>query len=153
MVGNYSAQGDNTVTGSEITCLSLTAAAASPRRGEIYEFQYGFSGTLENSMCYLRVSRCTDAGTGSGVTPSPLDQDDAASTIVATRNHTAEPSGLTPDMFDMPLNTQAKDRWVSVPGRGLIIPATTTDGFAFSVRQASGSTFTGECEVLGFFQE
>lgn len=154
MPGGYFTKGDNTVGASAITALTLTADATTPRRAEIYEFQLSFDGTLENSSQRIRVARVTAVGTATAGNEVAFDPADAAASVAANFNHTAEPTyTANTNVYDQYLNAQAKDRWVAVPGFGLIVPATGNAGYGWELSRGSGSAFAGDGHVAASWQE
>lgn len=125
------------------TVALVTAAAASPRRARIYDWTLGCGASpADNSFTHIG-QRCTTAGTGSALTPNALDAADTlASTIVCKDTMTADPT-LTANAFAFrkALNQRATFRWVASPYGELVIPATTSNGFALGLSAASTTSF------------
>lgn len=116
---------------------SVTAAAASPRRGKLYDLIIGSEATPADNAFLWSLQRCTTAGTATAVTPLPLDPaDSTAATIVGGQNHTVDPTGST-EIMRMPLNQRATFRWVAAPGSELLIPATASNGLKLETPTSS----------------
>jgi len=131
-----------------ITTLARTAdttlavgsiiAGATPRRGYVYEITYGSEGTPADNAFLWTVDRCTTQGTSSAVTPSTRDQaDTVAANAVAGQNFTINPTVSTLLMSRLPLNQRATFRWVAVPGKELVWPATQNNGFIWKTPTAT----------------
>ena len=126
------------------TIINLTAltGAATLKRGWIYEWEVGADGPPNATDCAItwEFIRNTTVGTGSAVTPSPLDSADSAAGLVATANHTVEPS-MGVSMIAVALNQRNSQRWIARDEKSsLIIPATTVNGIgcrAYSPTYAS----------------
>ena len=113
------------------TVLTVTAQTTGLRRGRVYEVNCGADGTPADNPLVYDIVRCSSIGSGgTTITAPPLDPVDSAATMVATGNHTGEP---TPGavMLTIPLNQRATYRWVAAPGSEFVIPATNVNGFAF----------------------
>lgn len=114
------------------TLVNLTAltGAATLKRGWIYEWEVGADGAPNATDCAItwEFIRNTSVGTGTALTPSPLDTADTAAGLVATGNHTVEPS-LGVSLMAVALNQRNSQRWIARDEKSaLIIPATTVTG-------------------------
>lgn len=124
------------------TLLNLTAATATLRRGWIFEWEVGADGAPNATDCAItwEFIRNTTLGTGTTLTPSPLDSADSAAGIVATGNQTVEPS-LGVSLMAVALNQRNSQRWIARDEKSaLIIPATNLNGIgcrAYSTTYAS----------------
>lgn len=143
-MANYSASGNNTLTGTPgDTALTLHAATASLRRASAYELIFGNEGTPDDQVLNWVVQRITDPNTANAtqVVATRLDLADAESDTLAYENHTAEPTyTATEEILEFPLNTRATFRWVAVPGSEIAIPATNLAGFGVVAFHASITT-------------
>jgi hypothetical protein len=121
----------------------LVAAAASPRRAKIVDWKFGSSQSPADNEFVHIIQQCTTAGTGAAKTPYASDQADTlASTIVAKDTITADPTLTAADFYaNIAVNQRASFRWVPAPFMELIIPATSSQGFAFAVSAATTTTF------------
>src|SRR5260370_7911277 len=74
--------------------LAAVTGAATLKRGWIYEWEVGADGAPNATDCAItwEFMRNTTVGTGTALTPSPMDLADTAAGLVATGNHTAEPT-------------------------------------------------------------
>lgn len=131
------------------TLVNLTAltGAATLKRGWIYEWEVGADGAPNATDCAItwEFIRNTTVGTGTAVTPSPLDLADTAAGLVATANHTAEPT-LGVSLMAVSLNQRNSQRWIARDEKSaMIIPATTVTGIggrAYSPTYASTAVMT-----------
>jgi hypothetical protein len=124
----------------------LTTAAATPRRGKIYDWSFGCNATPADAVFEHIAQRCTTAATGAALTEQPLDPaDTAASTLVLQDTITADPT-LTAGaiMLRKPLNQRATFRWVAPPGGELVLPATASNGYMLGLAAASTTTMSGD---------
>jgi len=131
------------------TLVNLTAltGAATLKRGWIYECEIGADGAPNATDCAItwEFMRNTSVGTGTAATPSPTDPADTAAGLVATVNHTAEPT-LGVSLMAIALNQRNSQRWIARDEKSaLIIPAVTVNGIglrAYSPTYASTGVAT-----------
>ena len=131
------------------TMINLTAltGAATLKRGWIYEWEVGADGAPNATDCAItwEFVRNTTVGTGTAVTPSPLDLADTAAGLVATANHTAEPT-IGVSLMAVALNQRNSQRWIARDEKSsMIVPATTVTGIgcrAYSPTYASTGVTT-----------
>ena len=137
----YAANGDQNLTTTRSTALSVTANATTGHRLWVYEFYCGIEGTPADLAGTMLVERCTAPGTHTAVTPGLIDSADRASQAVAGENATVEPTYTANEiMAEVPLNHRGTYRWVAPPGGELVGPATATDGFGGNSLHASAVT-------------
>lgn len=123
--------------------LGLTAATATLTSASIVEFAVSVDAApADNVLTWQAVRTNTDIGTGTTVTPSPLDSSKRAAGTVARANHSVEPGGIGVELWTMAVNQRASFRWVAVPGSELIIPATNVNGISL---RAKSPAYTGTC--------
>jgi hypothetical protein len=116
------------------TLLSLTSPSTA-RRAWIYDLVVGADGTPADNVLVHKVDRQTTVGTGTSITPVPMEVADGATTIVATGNHTAEPTVTdNTELLEVACNQRASFRWVASPGGELAIPATNLNGLGLRTR-------------------
>lgn len=129
----------NRTASTTLSVGSVNAAAASQRRLKVYDFLFGSEATPADNAFLWQAQRCTTAGTGTSVTPLPLDPADAAAVSTSAENHTVDPT-LTAGaiLLSIALNQRASFRWVAAPGGELVIPATASNGIAFRTPTAGG---------------
>lgn len=131
------------------TLVNITAltGAATLKRGWIYEWEVGADGAPNATDCAItwEFIRNSTVGTGTAVTPSPLDTADTAAGLVATANHTAEPT-MGVSLMAVALNQRNSQRWIARDEKSaMIIPATTVNGVgcrAYSPTYASTGVVT-----------
>lgn len=120
---------------------NVTADATRPRRIKLYDIMMGSEATPADAALLWTLQRCTTAGTGTGVTPQPLDPADAATEADAAENHTIEPTYTAGAiLLNVPLNQRATFRWVAAPGGELVCPATASNGFGLQTDTISTGT-------------
>lgn len=135
------------------TILSLTAQTTGLRRAFLYELTVGLDGPPNATDCAVDwdVSRCTTVGTGTAVTPNPLDSADAAATTVATANMTVEPTvTAASNLWNLGANQRASYDWKANPGSELVVPATNVNGI---VVRAKSATYASTAVVGALFRE
>jgi hypothetical protein len=91
------------------------------------------------------VRRVTASATGTSLTPTPLESNDAASRATAehiiTADHASFASGV--ELFRAPLNDRATYTFYANPGQELVGPATTSNGLSLGLGTASTGLFGG----------
>jgi len=138
------------VSGSYKTVLDVFATSGSLRRGKVFDVLIGTNGTPADNYLQWDISRMTADGTGSAVTPNPLDPADVAALATAKSNYTAEPTiAANSSLFNVGVNQRASYRWVAAPGSELLFPAVAGNGLA--LRALSGG-YTGSA-TGGFMYE
>lgn len=116
----------------------------------VYDLMVGASGTPADTVLTYSVDRATVTGTGTPVTPEPLDAAIAlAATGTAEEDHTVEPTIAGIPVIELPVNQRASYRWVAAPG-GELKAALGTSGWAFRVKSAS---YVGQAEVSVHHEE
>ena len=124
---NYSASGTiNAVTAAPgDTALGVIASALT--RAKIYLITLACAGTPADNMVQWLIRTFTAVGTGTPVTPTPLDLGAPASQLSARQNYTAEPTfALT--LFDWPIHQRNSYTWNAAPSKELTVPATANAG-------------------------
>ena len=122
---------------------NIIADATRPRRGLVYELEFGSEATPADNPFLWQVQRCTTAGTATSITPVAINPADAATEADGAYNHTIDPT-LTANamLLTLPLNQRATFRWVANPGCELIYPATASNGVAVRTPTASAVAVT-----------
>lgn len=123
------------------TTLSVGGAVADatvPRRLELTDLIVGSEATPGDAVYLWQAQRCTTAGVGTAITPSPLDPADAAALYDTSENYSGDPV-LTAGaiVLSIPLNQRATFRWVAAPDAPVITPATALNGFMVRTPTAS----------------
>jgi len=139
MPRRYSSVGDQTIASPTDTVLTLQAATTV--RPEIFEFDVGVDAPADNQIRLTVQAFDTDDGTGTGVTPTPIDNGDPASLCTVQDNHTTEPSSYTAGeiLYDNFFNQRATLRWVATPGAEWRLAAVATEGIGFLPIHASAT--------------
>ena len=133
--------------GKTLANITALTGAATLKRGWIYEWEVGADGAPNATDCAItwEFIRNTTVGTGTAATPSPLDLADTAAGLVATVNHTAEPT-MGVSLMAVALNQRNSQRWIARDEKSaMIIPATTVTGVgcrAYSPTYASTGVVT-----------
>lgn len=119
----------------------VVVAGATTTRAWVKEFVFGTDGTPADQAMDYDVSRTSANGTGTALTPNPLDLADAAYGGVCTGNNTVEPTvTAASSVWASGVNQRATIRWVAYPGMELVVPATASAGFCF---RAKSPGYTG----------
>lgn len=129
--------------------LTLTAAAASPRRAKVYDWTFGCGASpADNAFTHI-AQRQTAVATGAAKTLFALDAADTlASTLLALDTVTVDGT-LTANaiVFRKALNQRATFRWVAAPYGELLIPATANNGYMFGLSAATTTSFDYDVHV------
>lgn len=127
--GHAGTQQNLTTTYKTLAALTAATGATTLRRAWLYDVMFGTDGTPADNTVTYKLDRQTTVGTGTSAAPSPLDIGDAAALIVATANHTIEPTvTAATQLLEMAMNQRASYRWVAAPGGEIVIPATNVAG-------------------------
>lgn len=133
----YSVDGQDTNTLST-TVLALDGTTTA--RGFIFDLIVGSDATPADNAAEYNLHRFTVNGTGTAVTPQPLDAADGAAEIDGTEAHTTEPTyTANAVMLNWSQNQRATFRWVAAPGGEIVIPATSDNGIGLLVQTVAGS--------------
>ena len=148
----YTASGDQTLTTTKATCLTVGSNASTAQRNEIYECILGVTGTPADNTISWTIVRVTALGTATAQTAAALQDGDRAAQAAAGSNHTVEPTLVTNGevLKLMPLNARATFRWIAPPGGEWKHAATVGAGFAF---QASHGSSTVDFQAIAAWQE
>ena len=152
-MASYQAKGDQTLTTTLTTALTVGSNATTAQRNSIYEFILGIALTPSDSTISFTVQRVSALGTATAVTPGDIEGGaNRAAQAAVGKNHTVEPT-LVASAFileAMPLNARATFRWVAAPGRSAIHAATVGAGYLFGALHASR---TEDINVQAFWDE
>lgn len=139
------------VSGSYKTVLDVFATSGALRRGKVFDVLIGTNGTPADNFLQWDISRMTADGTGTAVTPNPLDPSDVAALATAKANYTAEPTiTANSSLLNVGVNQRASYRWVAAPGSELLFPAVAGNGLA--LRALSGG-YTGSATGGVMYEE
>ncbi len=150
-MANYSGIGSQ-LTAVDETVITLVDQTASPtRRAKLFEIIVGSAATPSDDATEFNVLRLTVVGTGTPVTPVPLDPADGVATWEIESNHTVEPTyTAASEVLALSVHQRATVRWVAAPGFELIAPATQNNGLGLR----SITTTTGyEVQSTFIFEE
>lgn len=128
MAHRYSTNGSMALIAAD-TVLSVIAATTV--RPALYDILLSSSSTPNDYNANFYLQRFSADGTGTAVTPQPLDFADPAALSTSKHTYTGEPT-LTANeiLLNLSHNQRATVRWVAQPGGELIIPALAGDGLA-----------------------
>lgn len=133
------------------TLLAVFATSGSLRRGKVFDLLLGTDGTPADNALDWDVSRMTANGTGTAVTPNPLDPADVAMLGTVNVNYTAEPTVTgASSLIDIGVNQRASYRWVAAPGSEILYPATANNGIVIRAKSAS---YTGTATATALVDE
>ncbi len=133
-----------TRTASTTASLGTITSSATVRRVKIFDMTLGSQASPADNVFQYVMTRCTNAGTNSAVTPAPLDPADAAALTVVGQLNTVEPTGNTPAVFTLELNQRATFRWVAAPGAEIVTPATSGSGVGIQTPTATAVAITAQ---------
>jgi len=130
------------VGSSTLDVASITTAAASPRRFQIFDFTLGSDASPADNAFLWEISTHTakdssGASFGSVVTGVALDSSDTIASTVICLQSAVTNLGAGSTIFGVPLNQRASFRWVASPGSEFVAPATACNGFAIATPTAS----------------
>lgn len=147
-MAKYSTQGSMALIAADTVISVIGAAAARPRISDIV---LSSPSTPNDYSAEFLLQRFSADGTGTSVTPQPLDFAERAAVSTSKHTYTIEPT-LTAGEILMRIahNQRATVRWVAQPGGEFIIPALAGDGLAL-VCNAVSTQFTEAATV--FFDE
>jgi hypothetical protein len=148
-MANYRVNYNKTGADSVLCHLEMLADSTTPRRGKVSDVLFGNTATPADALFQYTVRRITNSGTGTTVTPAPVDAADAVALFDAEHLITVDPAsfGAGTELLRVPLNHRATFRWIANPGEELVWPATATNGLGVGVTAASTSTFSGSVSV------
>ena len=152
MPAMYQANGEQTLTTTLTTALTVGSNATTAQRNYIKEYILSIALTPSDSQITWTAQRCSALGTSTAVTPGLLDPADRAAQAAVGQNHTIEPT-YTADAFvleAMRLNARATFRWVAPPGVALMHAATVGAGIGWQALHASR---TEDFAVSAFWEE
>lgn len=119
-------------------------------RPRLYHYKLSVYGTpVGDNILEWLIRRITTAGTGTAVTPAPVDVGGPAALCAVASDHTAEPTfGATID--DIGIHQRNTFSWTAAPGGELVIPASLVAGIGFTPIHAS---YASTAAVVIHFQE
>lgn len=140
-MATYGAEFNKGTTSTTIGVGSLEAAATNMRRFKLTEAIFGSEATPADNVFLFEANRSTTAATGTAVTPNAYDPADTIGAgTLAKENLTVQgtnTAGAVP--LAVPLNQRATFRWVAIPGREIMVPATASNGLHFNTPTAVGT--------------
>lgn len=138
-MAKYEAKGDQTLTTSLTTALTVGSNASTAQRNAVYRFIISIALTPSDSQITHTGQRCSALGTGTAITPGLLDPGDRAAQSAVADNHTVEPTYTANSLFldTMFLNARATFVWNAFPGEILTHAATVGAGLGWQALHAS----------------
>lgn len=127
-MAKYSTRGSMALIAADTMLSVISATTVRPK---IYDIVLSSASTPNDYVAEFYLQRFSADGTGTSVTPKPLDFADPVSISTSKHTYTIEPT-LTADeiLLQLAHNLRATVRWVAAPGSELIIPALAGDGLA-----------------------
>lgn len=146
-MAKYSTRGTMALIAADSTLSVIASTAIRPR---IAGVTLSSSSTPNDYSAHFYLQRFSADGTGTSVTPKPLDFGDPASVSTSKHTYTVEPT-LTANeiLLELGHHQRATVQWWARPGWELVIPALAGDGIA-AVCVAVSTQFT---EATTFFFE
>ena len=152
MGARYQAKGDQTLTTTFTTALTVGSNATTAQRNAVYRFILSIGLTPSDSQITWQGQRVSALGTGTAVTPGLMDPGDRVAQAAVAENHTIEPT-FTADAFfleEMALNARATFMWNAFPGESLTHAATVGAGLDWAALHA---TRTEDHLVQAYWEE
>lgn len=136
----YSDSGNQaTTTSSNKTATSIISIAG--LRPQIYGFTIGADGAPNSTDCSMvwSLQAFSADGTGTGVTPYPLDPGYQAAKASAKNNYTVEPTYTASDYVwgPMGINQRASFQIWLPPGGEIVIVGTASNGMGMEVKSTN----------------
>ena len=147
-MANYSTRGSMALIAAD-TVLSVIASTTV--RPKIYHIMLSSSSAPNDYSAEFFLQLFSADGTGTAVTPQPLDFGERPAVATSKHTYTAEPT-LTANaiLLQVAHNLRATVQWQCTPGREIVIPALAGDGLAL-VCNAVSTQFTEAATI--FFEE
>ena len=139
MASAYYAKGDQTLTTTFTTALTVGSNASTAQRNHLFRLMFSLGLTPSDSQITWEVQRCSALGTSTAVTPGLGDPGERAAQAAVGENHTVEPT-LTADSFvveEFALNARASLVLNCFPGEVWTHAATVGAGIAVKALHAS----------------
>lgn len=148
-MSGYVSTGDQAVASPTDTVLTLVASTST--RGRLKKATLSSDATpADNALAWI-LQRFTAGGTGSAVTPTPLDPGDAAAQLAAAENHTTEPTYTSAAILDeFAMNQRSLVERFYEEGFEPVVPATSGNGIGW---QPVHSSFTGTVKATNIHTE
>jgi hypothetical protein len=128
MPGKYVTSGAMALIAADTVLSVIAATTVRPR---ISDLVLSSNSTPNDYSADFQLQRFSADGTGTGVTPTPLDFNDPASLSTSKHTYTVEPTLTAGEvLLRIAHNQRATVRWVAQPGYEFVIPALAGDGIA-----------------------
>lgn len=144
-MARYSTRGSMALIAADTVQSLIASTAIRPR---VYDIILSSSSTPNSYSAEFYLQRFSADGTGTAVTPQPLDFADPAAVSTSKNTYTVEPTYTANEvLLQLAHNQQATVRWVAAPGSELIIPALAGDGVGLLCNAVS-TQFTEVCTIF-----
>jgi len=100
------------------------------------------SGTPADATIDISVQQFTADGTGTAVTPEPLDVDDRVALCASKKTYSAEPTYAGINVLDLGFNQRSVFQWYAQPNGELVSSKAAGDGYGMRVDAFSTGTPT-----------
>ncbi len=110
----------------------MEVIAAVENQLKVRRIELSSDDTAGATVVDVLLLRITAVGTGTGVTPRPLNKNDGASNFSAKFNDTVEPTADV-DLYRFKWNIQVPYTLVLAPGEEFVIPGAINEGFAIEL--------------------
>lgn len=135
-----------TKTGSDnVRQIMEILSQSTVQRTKWYAFVIGAAAAADNVFSYC-VRRVTGSATGTALTPSPIDTQDAACRAAAKHLITADASSFNTspvELWRAIMNQRATYQWQCSEGKEFVGPATNTNGLSLGLSATSTANFEG----------
>lgn len=145
MPGKYATSGAMALIAADTVLSIIAATTVRPRMTDLV---LSSSSTPNDYSADFQIQRFSADGTGTGVTPTPLDFADPASVTTSKHTYTVEPTLTAGEiLLRVAHNQRATVRWVAQPGYEFVVPALAGDGLALLCNAVS-TQFTEVATIL-----
>ena len=126
------------VTTSYKTPLAITGGTGV--RPKVYQFGFSCPASADKALDYL-LQRTTAAGTGTSVTPNPLDPADPAAEVTAKEDHSGEPTyGSEPKIIRLAQHQKSSLYWQAYDDDArIVIPASSGAGLGLQIKSTDAT--------------
>lgn len=145
MSDSYAIEGQ-TAAGTNLTILELVAPGTT-RRAWLHYLLIGSDAAPADVATEFNLIRGTVSGTGTAVTPRPLDPSAPAAIFTCERGtFTGQTKTASSAMLNIALNQRSTFQWYAAPGGEIVVPA-TSDNWVGLESIASGGTPNINCTM------
>lgn len=143
MPSNYAIEGSVALAG-DTTVTAIGSASVMPR---IYYVMVGAESNAADETDVSVIKRFTADGTGTGVTPEPIDGNDRAAVCTAKQTYTGEPTYAGIPYLNICLNQKLIYQWYAREGGEIVGAKAAGDGIGHQLTTFQAGTPTVSCTM------